>query len=118
MAVAPMLMLAFAGGAFVSAGATGEGAFTSEVAMRDQRPGHVVMRPSKAPQGMQRYLKSSSLIVLEDLPGREKVEHLSLLNHKQMINQYSDEWTPVIIEPNDSVNLCRRVDNREAIGAR
>jgi len=93
----------------VSAQGAGEGMFISEVAMRERRPGHVILRASKVlsqsdwdgeryellhrdPQETMKYLESIpvQVLVLDARPSaRRRAHHENLL---KMLEMYPDRW--------------------------
>ena len=105
----------------VSSDTTGEGVFISEVAMRERRPGHVVLRGTKVlgtgrwdggdyvalyttPGEMMRYLESIPVgVVVIDLsiPASRQFEHQRLL--KETLEAYPQRWKLI-----DSYPLVRR----------
>lgn len=97
----------------VSSDADGEGMFISEVAMRERRPGHVVLRASKVladeqwnggdyrslystPQQILAYLSSVPVrivVIDSSIPDGLLVEHEEML--RQAITASSSEWKPL-----------------------
>ena len=94
----------------VSSDASGEGMFISEVAMRERRPGHVVMRASKSlansrwdggeyvplyrtPEEMMRHLEGipvEAVVIDRSIPVRRQVEHHRLL--EETLGEYRERW--------------------------
>lgn len=100
----------------------GEGMFIPEIALREPRPGHYVLRASKVlsqsrwnldsyqllystPEDLMRYLSSIpvKLVVIDNGQGPVRVPHQDLL--KQTIARYSDQWKPVSY-PNARGNIA------------
>lgn len=92
----------------IASDAIGEGMFIEEVAMREKRPGHIVLRASKAlsesgwmgegyscffdtPEELMDYLESVpvGVLVLEEDASPDQA-HQRLL--KQVVRQYADRW--------------------------
>ena len=94
----------------VSSDSRGEGMFISEVAMREKRPGHVVLRASKVlsisrwdgseyrvlsstPEGIMKYLDRipvGIVVIDQSIPVNRQDEHHRLL--KEMLEVYAHRW--------------------------
>ena len=94
----------------------GEGMLITEVALREPRPSHYILRASKmlsrsrwdldryellyaTPEAMSAYLKSIPvrLLVIDNTPGPVPVPHHDILN--TMVKQYKDDWKLVDCYP-------------------
>lgn len=98
----------------VSSGAGGEGMFIAEVAMREQRPGHIVLRGTKAlatsdwlgdvyeplyrtPAELMQYLDSIPVGVLIIDQTADSREHERLL--MRVVQDYADQWERIATYP-------------------
>lgn len=101
---------------FICSDAQGEGAFISEVAAREKRPGHIVLRGSKmlafarwtgagyqlrykTPEEISRHLESvpAGVLVVQFGPERPQSEHIRLA--QQMLSSQTDRWKLIGIYP-------------------
>jgi hypothetical protein len=93
----------------VSAGAPGEGGFIGEVAMREKRPGHIVLRGTKmlarvnwagnryvvlfqSPEEVANYLESLAIrvLIVGRVAGQAQVQHERLV--EEMVKRYPERW--------------------------
>jgi hypothetical protein len=113
----------------------GEGMFVAEVALRDQRPGHYVLRASKilstsrwnadeyhllhsTPEEVQASLEEIPvrLLVVDHTPSKLQYPHQALLD--AMLAKYPEKWKHIESCPSDKPNaLGGRVDVYELQGA-
>ena len=97
----------------------GEGMLIPEIALREQRPGHYVLRATKVlsrsrwdldsyellyktPEEIEKYLESIPvrLLVFDTSPGVARMAHHALL--RQLLQTRTDKWRRVASYPNDS----------------
>lgn len=94
----------------------GDGMFIPEIALREARPTHYVLRGTKVlgrsrwnadryevvyntPEAMQQYLESIPvrLLIVDRTPGRSAMEHHRIL--LQVLQQYKDKWRHIAMYP-------------------
>ena len=103
-------------GLLVSSDASGEGAFIAEVAAREARPGHIVLRANKmlasmswsgnvyqvryeTPEKIQQYLESvpAAILVLDLTESQPRTEHRRLV--EAAVSRYADRWRLIGVYP-------------------
>jgi hypothetical protein len=105
-------------GFLVCSDASGEGAFIAEVAVREARPGHIVLRANKmlakmswsgniyqllygTPEEVQEYLEGIpvAVLVLDLTPAPTWTEHHKLV--EAVVNRYADRWRLIGVYPRE-----------------
>lgn len=105
----------------VSSENAGEGMFIAEIALREPRPSHYILRATKVlsrsrwnldsyellrktPEEVMKYLESIPvrLLIVDDTPGPIKVPHHGLL--KQTVALYQDKWSHIASYPRSGPN--------------
>ncbi len=105
-------------GFLVCSDASGEGAFIAEVAAREARPGHIVLRASKmlartswlgvlrqlrynTPEEVQEYLESVpvAVLVLDLTRGQAGTEYHRLA--EAVVKRYAERWRPIGVYPRE-----------------
>jgi hypothetical protein len=97
----------------------GEGMFIPEIALREQRPGHYILRATKVlsrsrwdldsyellyktPEEIERYLESIPvrLVIFDTSPGIARMPHHALL--RQLFQTRTDKWRRIASYPNEA----------------